>query len=402
MNRTYWFTTVKWLAVIFLVMFLGFQTYQSLYSSYSTESAIYYEDYDGIPITGLVIRDENVITADTAGVMSYTVPEGGRVAKDGLVASVYANESAAQAAVRGEELDEEIAALTAIQQYNDVTAADLDLLDAQIQTAFLSMLEGKTTGRYGSLYTGSGQLLSLLNRKQIVTGRTQDFSGRIAVLQAEKQSLARGAPVQTVTSAFAGYFVSTVDGYEDVLSTEMIEALSPAQLEDLRPAVRPTDGVVGKVVSDYEWYIAANISFSDSLKLKEGTEMTLKTALSTMPDLPVTVKKINKGASGEDVCVVFGCKYMNGELAGIRNQPMTIVLHNYAGLRVNAKAIRIVEGQKGVYVLNGTEAKFVPIEILYAASGYSVCAMSDSTDGLRLYDEIIVKGKNLYNGKVLK
>ena len=74
MKRTYLFTTVKWLVVLFLIMFLGFQTYRSLYSSYSTESAIYYEDYDGIPITGLVIRDENIITVDSAGVMSYTVP----------------------------------------------------------------------------------------------------------------------------------------------------------------------------------------------------------------------------------------------------------------------------------------------------------------------------------------
>lgn len=402
MKRTYLFTTVKWLVVLFLVMFLGFQAYRSLYSSYSTESAIYYEDYDGIPITGLVIRDENIITVDSAGVMSYTVPEGGRVAKDGLVASVYASEAAAQAAVRAEELEAEIAGLTAVQQYNDVTAADLDLLDAQIQTSFLGMLEGEATGRYQSLYAAGDQLLSLLNRKQVVTGRVQDFSGRIAALQAEKDALGNNAPVQTVSSSFAGYFVSTVDGYEGLLSTEMIDSLSPADLKNLQPAAVPAGGVVGKVVSDYEWYIAANVSFSDSLKLKEGAEMTLKTSLTTMPDLPVTVKKINKGGSGDDVCVVFSCKYMNGELAGIRTQPMTIVLHNYAGLRVSAKAIRIVEGQKGVYIRNGTEAKFVPIEILYAASGYSVCAMSDSADGLRLYDEIIVKGKNLYNGKVLK
>ena len=402
MKRSGAFTIIKWLAIVFIAMFVVMQVYRSVYSSYSTESAIYYEDYDGIPITGLVIRDENIITADTSGVMSYTVPEGGRVAKDGTVAQVYGSETAASAALRAEQLDEEIAALKVTQEYNDVSAADLDLLDAQIQTSFLSMLEGEATGRHQHLTASADQLLSLLNRKQIVTGKTADFQGRISALEAEKAALSDHTPVQSVSSPYAGYFVSGVDGYEGVLSTDMIENLTPADLDALQPAVQTQGNAVGKVVSDYEWYVAAKISFSDSLKLKEGTEMSLKTPLTTMPDLPVTVKKINKGTSGDDVAVVFSCKYMNGELAGIRNQPMTIVLHNYAGLRVSAKAIRIVDGQKGVYVLSGTEAKFVPIEILYATSGYSVCTMSDSADGLRLYDEIIVKGKNLYNGKVLK
>ena len=114
--KSYGFTLVKWLVVGFLALFLGIQVYHSVYSSYSTESAVYYEDYDGIPITGLIIRDENVITADTAGVMSYTIPEGGRVAKEGVVAQVYASEAAAAAALQAEELEAEIQSLQSLQQ----------------------------------------------------------------------------------------------------------------------------------------------------------------------------------------------------------------------------------------------------------------------------------------------
>lgn len=412
MKRAYSFMVVKWLVVVFLALFLILQLYRSLYSSFATESAVYYEDYEGISITGLVIRDENLITSDAGGVMSYTIPEGGRVAKDGLVAEVYGSEAAAQAAQRTEELDAEIAELQTIQQYNDLSAADLDLLNTQIQTAFGHLLESSETGDYSGLDNHAAQLLSLLNRKQVVTGEVEGFADRIAALESEKASLGAAAPVQTIASSYAGYFISSADGYEGVLSTDMIESLTPEQLETLQPAAAPQN-VVGKVVSDYEWYIAARVNFSDSLKLAEGQELTLKTSLTTMPDLPVTVKRINKSGAEDDVAVVFSCKYMNGELAGIRTQPMTIVLHTYAGLRVSSQAVRIVEqesvvdGQtvverkRGVYVYTGGEAKFVPVQILYATEGYSICEMSGDSDGLQLYDEIIVKGKDLYDGKPL-
>ena len=399
--KSYGFTLVKWLVVGFLALFLGIQVYQSVYSSYSTESAVYYEDYDGIPITGLIIRDENVITADTAGVMSYTIPEGGRVAKEGVVAQVYASEAAAAAALQAEELEAEIQSLQSLQQYHDPTAADLDLLHTQVQTAFQNLLESTEGGRYDGISDSAEQLLSLLNREQIVTGQVTDFSQRIAALEAEKAALGDNQPVQSVASPYAGYFISSADGYESVLSTDMIDTLTPDQLNALEPAALPAGSIVGKVVSDYEWYIAANISFSDSLQLAEGDSITLRTSLSSMPDLPVTVRKINKSATGEDVTVVFGCTYMNGELAGIRIHPMTIVLQTYEGLRVNAGAIRIVDGQRGVYVVEGAEAKFVPVNILYSTDSYSICEMSDSGDGLQLYDEIIVKGKDLYDGKAI-
>ncbi len=399
--KSYGFTLVKWLVVGFLVLFLGIQVYQSVYSSYSTESAVYYEDYDGIPITGFIIRNENIITSDTAGVMSYTIPEGGRVAKEGIVAEMYTSEAAAAAALQAEELEAEIQSLQSLQQYNDPTAADLDLLHTQVQTAFQNLLESTEGGRYDGLADSAEQLLSLLNREQIVTGQVTDFSGRIAALEAEKAALGNNLPVQSVSSPYAGYFVSSADGYESVLSTDMIDPLTPDQLNALEPAALPAGNIVGKVVSDYEWYIAANISFSDSLQLAEGDSITLRTSLSSMPDLPVTVKKINKSATGEDVTVVFGCTYMNGELAGIRTHPMTIVLQTYEGLRVNAGAIRIVDGQRGVYVVEGAEAKFVPVNILYSTDSYSICEMSGSGDGLQLYDEIIVKGKDLYDGKAI-
>jgi len=85
----------------------------------------------------------------------------------------------------------------------------------------------------------------------------------------------------------------------------------------------------------------------------------------------------------------------------MRTANMTIVLETYSGLQVNSKAVRFVDGKKGVYVLSGSVITFVPIEVIYSTDNYCICEVQPTGLRLRLYDEVILKGKNLYDGKVI-
>ena len=93
---------------------------------------------------------------------------------------------------------------------------------------------------------------------------------------------------------------------------------------------------------------------------------------------------------------------MNSELASMRSGPMTVVKKQYSGLKVSRKALRVVDSVRGVYVLTGMQVKFVPVEILYSNDEYIICEKQNETDGaLKLYDMVVVKGKNLYDGKIV-
>ena len=46
-------------------------------------------------------------------------------------------------------------------------------------------------------------------------------------------------------------------------------------------------------------------------------------------------------------------------------------------------------------------AKFIPVSIIYSGGDYSLCEIKADDGNLRLYDEIIVKGKNIYDGKII-
>ena len=54
-----------------------------------------------------------------------------------------------------------------------------------------------------------------------------------------------------------------------------------------------------------------------------------------------------------------------------------------------------------MFVLKGQILEFTEIEILYSAPDYVII---DAADGYKLYpnDDVVISGKNLYDGKVVK
>ena len=86
----------------------------------------------------------------------------------------------------------------------------------------------------------------------------------------------------------------------------------------------------------------------------------------------------------------------------LRQQSAEIVFTSYAGLRVPKSAVRVENGQTGVYILEGTLAKWKPITILHdTGESYVVTLDTSSTNNLWPGDELIINAKNLYDGKVV-
>ena len=52
-------------------------------------------------------------------------------------------------------------------------------------------------------------------------------------------------------------------------------------------------------------------------------------------------------------------------------------------------------------MLSGSVLSFVPVNVLYSTDSYCICEAQTTGVRLKLYDEIVIKGKNLYDGKVI-
>ncbi len=400
------FSTSRILTLVLAAVVLVYIIHQllSVFLPMTTGTVVYYEAFDGINTTGTIIRNETLLTSDASGVKYFAVGDGEKVSKNGVIADIYASQEQAQIRTNMKSLQKQIDAVKEVQAYNNTSATDLSLLNAKIDEALLFFSASCRGGVFTDTEAQSQELLKLLNRKKIATGEETDFSAALAELTARYDALKASAPAAqgSIKSNLSGYFVSTADGYENKLTASNILKLTPEELEQLEPAA-VAENVVGKIVSDYTWYVACTMPLEKSAAFKVGDTVKLKTTLKSAGVITSTVAAINLG-SGKDVLMIFACQNMNGDLATVRNLPLTIVTGEYEGLRISNHAVRVVGGKTGVYVISGMQAKFVEIDIVHTAGAYTLCRQSEdgSKNSLRLYDEVIEKGRNLYDGKIIR
>ena len=125
-----------------------------------------------------------------------------------------------------------------------------------------------------------------------------------------------------------------------------------------------------------------------------------------------------------DAVVVLECSYMNNELSKVRKESVQIAVNTHSGIMVNKKAIHVEPVMKviddgsgrqvkqevmvqGVYVLYGSELVFKEIVPLSTYSTFVLCDPNPEEDAtfngetIKLYDEVVVGGTDLYDGKIV-
>lgn len=400
-----WQALVTLLLCVVVIGYIGFQSYRSIFSHVDTELAVMHSVYESIEAEGLVYRTETVIPATVNGHAYYTVENGTRVAKNNAIASVYEDASGGRIKQEIERIDRQIAALKSIQADASTERITLDTLNEQTRDSLQSLVRNTENGTFTEGEDAGFDILTLLSKKQIITGKSVDFSAKIKELENEQKSLKAQykAPKSTVKAPVAGYFADRTDGFESLLKPEALTNLSVYELEkhlQTQPSVDNSTG--GKIVSGYEWYLTCILPDNYYNALGVGKSLSLRMPFVLNESVPATVYACNKDNNGK-IAVVFRCDYMSEELATVRKENVEIQLVKHTGLKVPKRAIVIDEYQQaGVYIRSGNVVAFRKIEQLYSEPAeYIVCKEMNDDDYLRMYDDIIVGGKGLYDGKII-
>lgn len=449
--------------VAFLLFFyVGYQIYNANYSSVRTETALSKMEAEAIQTTGIAVRRESLIEQPANGVMTYTVEDGGRVFKGGAVAVTYANEADAAAQRQLEELDNEIAKLQKLNSPGDTYAANPDSLNNQINQEMTDLLIASRKEGLNDLSENREKFLYLLNEKQIVTEKVTDFNARIGTLQTQRQSVAssHGGQTGTIASPASGYFISHVDGFEGVFDYDNIKEITPEEIREKAALQVTPSASVGKICADFNWYFVSVVDADTALKFQEKANqtryeqrcVTLTFPFAAAAPLPAEVIKVNQKDKESEAAVVMRCNNMNDSLARLRNETVQIEIETYDGIRVSQRAVHfetitketydkdgnvngtVTKEVKGVYAMHGSEMKFCQIFPLYSNGSYVICEalteedekerrstpfikeeamdgqapQEDPVEGLftertvHLYDDVVVEGTDLYDGKVVK
>lgn len=405
----------KIFAVVFaaaVVVFVCFQVVRYVSTPYKTETALSYTTSAMIQTTGIAVRQEAVIETDKENVVGYLYDDGAKVASGSLVTEIYASQDALSKKAKIAELEAEIAMLQDAQATGLVYLANTEALVDQISARTYTLIDRGYAGDLTDCAQDRLSFLSLLNKKQIATNRETDFAARIGVLQQRVEQLKASmpAPLREVYMPSTGYFSSATDGYEADYTPEMLRSCS---VEEIRQLINGSgakhSNAVGKVITDFNWYFAIVVSAEQAVQLENSRSATAAFPALNLEKIPMTFDRVirkkdsNPNDKEEQAAVLLKCNYMDAPLSAMRVQNVQLALRSYTGLRVSRAAIRFLDGQKGVYVRIGQTLKFKPFgeNVVYEGDDFLLVRASEKDSELQLYDEVVVEGMGLYDGKTV-
>ncbi len=405
-SKKTWRMVLTVLLVLSVLSYIGYQAYRSIYSEIETELATVHSVYESIETEGLAYRSETLIPDVKEGSPYFAIENGTHVAKKSVIASVYKDENSGRIEQQIKEIDAQISALKTIVADAGSGRLTLNVINSQFSDALLHLIRDTETGNLSQLGDVSFDVLSLLSKKALITGKDVDFTAKIQELEDEKATLkaSYSPPVSSITAPDAGYFANSTDGYEVVFSTDTvnIDELTTATLKEHMNSKPETVDACGKIVKGYEWYFACIVSDSYSNVLGEGSRLTIRLPFVLDEAIPVVVKSTKKDGKGQMV-VVFRCDQMNADLATIRLESVEIQLVEHTGMKVPKRAIVVYGEDTGVFIRSGNVVAFRKIKQSYSQpADYVICEIVEKSDYLQLYDDIIVGGRDLYDGKIIR
>ena len=390
--------STKIITILLLLAVIGYfavQGYNYFVSPETTTLVYRYHSERSIALRGYVVRDEQVVDCNET-LIELKHAEGERVGQGDTIASVYRSADALNATQQLETLRAQKEQLEYAKSASSDAATALRL-DTDIREQIISVRAAYESGAYSSLDTLIPQL------KTTVLKREYAYNAQITALS----GAARGGTTR-ITAPVSGTYSAVADGYESVLTPEVLETMTPSQLSSAAPQSVST--TVGKLIQGSAWYFAANVNEEDAASLKENSRLTLRMASGVGFDLPVTLTRISAAENGKCLIVLKSTRYLS-YMTLLREQNAELIISAYDGLRVSKNALRVDEnGVSGVYCLVGRVAYFKPVSIVYQGSDYclvepgTIEAATESQKSLytlRPNDEVIVSAGELYNGKVV-
>lgn len=412
-----------------LTAYIGVYAFRSLSDPFTSSLCYRHTLDDAVEATGFVVREEQLLPAQN-GIVDILPEEGEKVAAGETLALVYQDAAAMERKSEMRQLELELEQLE-YSLRRDTGNGDAAKLDQSIFSAMVDLRGATAGGDYSQLEDRAMELKNLVFRRSYtysnnaesvegINAMVQTVSARLTTLKAEAVRDTAG-----VQAPRPGIYSGQVDGYEQVLTPENLDGMTPSQLDRLTGLPIPQgDGQTGKLITGTRWYFAAALDEAEARRLVEGKQVIVRFSRDFTGDVSMLVEGIGE-AEGGRVPVIFSSTRFLSQVTLLRRQTVEIVFDSVSGLRVPKSALRVLDQTQtdpntqaetvvqtaGVYVVIGMQAEWKPVSILAEEEDFFLLApapfqneqnMNETKKALRAGDEVIVTAAELHDGKVVR
>ena len=405
--------TLIFVAVAFFILSCYIQVKMIFDSSLETQTAELYTARIRTDAECYVLRDEQVIYSDVDGVFNYLVNEGEKLSSKSVIAKVYSSENDLEIHHKVNDINSRIKVLEDSSLEKSYLRVNVSKLDSQIGDYIKLFHNATSNGEYTVVVQNKDDFLTILNKRYLAVNSEEGYKSLIKELEDEKEALneALSVPVATIYAPISGYFYSGVDGYESIFTPELLEGVSVETfldtIENADPVKDPR--AVGKIVDGFDWYTLCIVDKEDSVFYESGETYRMIYPYSTGLSINCTLQQKVTQTDMDEVILVFKTSNIPEGFNFLRKQKTQIIRDEFEGLKISKGALRIVDGYEGVYVLIGNVVKFKRCDKICDNEGYYIININDPLENesdvkygyLRMYDSVIVSGKDLYDGKMI-
>lgn len=415
--------------VLIAILCLGVIAYMSVYifqawrDDLVTAAAYSYTQSVGVEGRGVVVRREQTLPGDS-GYLDLILSEGEKAAAGDPVALFYSDPSALNIRQSIRSLESEIEQLQYALTASASGTADAAALDGQIVDAIVGLRSLSADRDLSALDSAALALRTSVFRRAYIF--EDSAAGELSQLIADKQSQlaelnrSMGQVSKTVYAPVPGVFSGETDGWEGLVSPDMLSSLTAGQLEELlreNPSGDPT--AAGKLITGSTWYFAALLPGGNP-GLAEGRTYDVSFSDGWYGAVSMTLDRLEVGE--EQTLAVFSARTHLADTTLLRVQTVDVILDEIEGIRIPRRALEVetvtedVTDEEGnvtgteevnhyyVFTVVSSQAERQEVKVVYTAETYYLVRPADESarDRLRAGDEVILTTAGVYDGKVVR
>ncbi len=359
---------------------------------------------DSIMTTGVVCREETVLESTTDGFVFYNVENGQRVSSGMLIGEVYPSVDDIDLINKSNDIKQQLLKLEEAENFMSTVNIDISITRKQLSNSMVELSHSVVTGNYDDIYNSMMDVSLHINKINTAMDRNDDIaSTKQELINLNNDINGRiSDPLVSISSPTSGYFMDSVDGYENVITKESFENMSYEEgLQVLNTPVESSkSGVYGKVITNYKWHLCAYVTQKQAEKLSNTKKVRLSLDTEQNQYQNAEIEKIIP--KDNMYLVVLKSSTIDKSSVSNRINECEILFSQYKGIKVPKSALRIVGGEMGVYIKFAKLVQFKKVSPIYQDDNYVILPINTSDENqVELYDDIIVKGVNLYDGKYL-
>ncbi len=399
---------------IFFIVYFGVQVKNIFIDTMETQYAELATFDDTVEMKCYIVRDEILVTSDMDGVYNFLVSDGEKLSKGQIITNVYSSDKEYQNQEKIKQINSKISVLEDSSIENNFFTLNVNKLDSDIAANLLNYRNNILNGEYLLATKAKNEILTMFNKRYLVVNALTGFEDTIERYENEKNILMSKTSDTNVGiyAPSSGYFYSNTDGYENIFNPQILNTENADELIEILECSSGTtpENTVGKIVSDFDWYTVCVTDKVTAMLFTSDKYYEISYPYSVGTSVKsLLINKIVQSESGKAV-LVFKTSNNLQSFNYTRNQLVEIKLDSYKGLRIKKEALRIVDGEEGVFILDGNTIEFKRAVKVYENDGYYVISPHDPAESeneenkysyISMYDAVINNGKELYHGKTI-